>query len=118
VDVRGLARHYLPVAESMPVVPEAVWFEDVRGSDRRLRLSVHHETDGNRMVLSVWRGAVCRASFQLDRRDLGALIEVLVGASAARDGLSELEPLVDHLREANREETGDDLADVVTFPVA
>jgi hypothetical protein len=50
---------------------------DARGSGRALRVSWHHE--GEVVVLSLWHEAVCTGSFRLDKSDVPALIDALVG---------------------------------------
>ncbi len=50
---------------------------DARGSARALRVSWHHE-DGI-VVLSLWHEGVCTGSFRLDKSDVPALIDTLVG---------------------------------------
>lgn len=50
---------------------------DARGSGRALRVSWHHE--GEVVVLSLWHEAVCTGSFRLDKSDVPALVDALVG---------------------------------------
>lgn len=54
---------------------------DARGSARALRVSWHHE-DGL-VVLSLWHEEVCTGSFRLDKADVPALIDALVGGLVA-----------------------------------
>ena len=56
-------------------------FLDSRGTARALRLSWHH--DGDIVVLSLWRGPVCRGTFRLPREDVPALIASLTAGLAA-----------------------------------
>ena len=50
---------------------------DSRGSGRALRVSWHHE--GEVVVLSLWHEGVCPGRFRLDKSDVPALIDALVG---------------------------------------
>jgi hypothetical protein len=50
---------------------------DARGGGRALRVSWHDE--GGIVVLSLWHGGLCTGSFRLDRGDVPALIDALVG---------------------------------------
>lgn len=65
----------------MPLAGGGLWFEDVRGPERKLRISVHEEPGGPRIILSVWRGPICRASFQFSANDVTELIEALAAAA-------------------------------------
>jgi hypothetical protein len=60
-------------------------FLDTRGDDRALRVTWHHEPapHGPVVVLSLWRGDECAATFRLPIGDVPALIEAL------RSGLDE-----------------------------
>jgi hypothetical protein len=61
-------------------VPDGVeYFLDSRGDDRALRVRWHHEADV--VVLSMWRGAECVASFRLAVDEVPDLI------AALREGL-------------------------------
>lgn len=53
-------------------------FLDARGGDRSMRLSWHHETgpDGV-VVLSLWRSGLCVGSFRLRSREVPLLIDAL-----------------------------------------
>jgi hypothetical protein len=48
------------------------WFVDPRGPERRLQVTCHGET--HRVVLSVWNGNACAATFQLPLDDAPRLI--------------------------------------------
>lgn len=50
-------------------------FLDERGSDRALRITTHPEVGV--VVLSIWHGDRCTASFQLPVEDAGRLISAL-----------------------------------------
>lgn len=59
-------------------------FLDDRGGHRSLRVSWHHET--GTVVLSLWRGGVCAATFRLAADEVPALVETLrAGLDAAYD---------------------------------
>ncbi|MDQ6873871.1 MAG: hypothetical protein M3042_02240 [Actinomycetota bacterium] len=60
-------------------------FLDVRGPDRALRITSHPEAGA--VVLSIWHGDRCTASFQLPVEDTGRLISAL--ASGLTDQLFE-----------------------------
>lgn len=49
---------------------------DARDDGRAMRLSWHPDRD--LAVLSIWRGATCVATFQLEREDVPALVDSLV----------------------------------------
>lgn len=69
--------HALPT----PAPREGTVLVDSRG--RALRVSWHHEED--LVVLSVWHGERCTASFRLDADDVPALVDALVhGLAQAR----------------------------------
>ena len=64
----------------MSPVPEGVeYFLDTRGGERALRIRWHDEADV--VVLSMWRGQECVASFRLAVDEVPELIDAL------RDGL-------------------------------
>jgi hypothetical protein len=75
--------HVTPFARRVP--PETVGaFLDARGGDRALRVTWHHEpgsADSSRhgpvVLLSMWRGDECAASFRLPIADVPDLIEAL-----------------------------------------
>jgi hypothetical protein len=50
-------------------------FSDVRGDDRTMRVTPH--PDAGVVVVSVWAGKICRASFRLPEEDVPRLIETL-----------------------------------------
>ena len=50
-------------------------FADARGGDRALRVSWHHEA--GLVVLSVWRGDTCTASFRLRQSDVLTLVQAM-----------------------------------------
>lgn len=53
-------------------------FTDARGEGRAMRLSWYG--DGDLLVMSLWRGGMCVATFRLARED----VAVLVGSLVAR----------------------------------
>jgi len=64
-------------------------FCDIRGDDRTLRVSRHD--DQGMVVVSLWAGKQCRASFRLPLGELPRLVEAL---GATWVGLDEAEPVV------------------------
>jgi hypothetical protein len=62
----------------MPAVGDV--FADVRGDDRTMRVSYHH--DRGVVVVSLWAGVVCRGSFRLAAGDAGRLVELLSAVAA------------------------------------
>jgi hypothetical protein len=67
---------------SMPVRGDV--FADARGGDRTMRVS--HHVDQGVVVLSLWLGPVCRASFRLVADDVERLVTALSGAARPGDG--------------------------------
>jgi len=57
----------------MPAVGDL--FTDLRGGDRRMRVSYHE--DRGAVVVSLWAGTVCRGTFQLAAADVPRLVAVL-----------------------------------------
>jgi hypothetical protein len=66
---------------------ERRWFDDARGIDRRLGVTTH--PDLGLIVLSLWTGETCTATFQLPVTDAPRVIGTLA------DGLAEGMPLPD-----------------------
>jgi hypothetical protein len=62
----------------MPAVGDI--FVDGRGDDRTMRVSYHQ--DRGVVVVSLWAGAVCRASFRLAADDVGRLAALLSGIAS------------------------------------
>jgi hypothetical protein len=60
-------------------------FADARGGERALRVSWHAEA--GMVILSLWSGRVCRASFRLPAEEVPRLLRTLAAAApeAARD---------------------------------
>ena len=68
-----------------PVTPDAELFVDARGGDRALRVRWHQDEDV--VVLSVWRGGQCAATFRLGIEEVPTLIAALrAGLDRAYDG--------------------------------
>jgi hypothetical protein len=63
------------MAEVVPFPRSGELFSDARGSERTMRVS-HHPEHGL-VVVSLWRGPTCRASFQLPVDDVARLSELL-----------------------------------------
>lgn len=63
----------------LPIRGEVVL--DARGGERALRVSWHPEHGV--VVLSVWRGATCAATVQVDADEVPHLVDVLVRGLAA-----------------------------------
>lgn len=62
---------------------------DQRGSDRALRVTWHDDADdGAVVVLSVWRGDRCAASFRLAAGEVPVLVDALVRGLAEAPGTS------------------------------
>jgi hypothetical protein len=57
------------------------WFVDPRGPDRRMQATRH--SDAQRIVLSIWRGDTCTATFQLPIEDAPRLIGHLADCLSA-----------------------------------
>jgi hypothetical protein len=63
------------MADLLPLPRLGDSFVDARGEDRSLRVSLHPEH--GLVVLSIWAGQSCRASFQLPLDEAIRLSEVL-----------------------------------------
>ena len=50
-------------------------FTDVRGDDRTMRVSYHHDREV--VVVSLWAGPVCRGSFRMAATEVDRLIATL-----------------------------------------
>ncbi len=72
-------------------------FSDVRSGERALRVT-QHEDEGV-LVLSVWQGGICTASFRLAMADAARLISLL--ATSLGDQLADTDQApLDQVREA------------------
>jgi hypothetical protein len=63
------------MGELLPMPKVGDLFADVRGDDRTMRISRHEEQ--GLVVVSLWAGKVCRASFRLSLDEVPRLIEAL-----------------------------------------
>ncbi len=61
---------------SQPAGSPGEVFLDTRGGGRALRLTWHHDAD--LVVLSLWQGVECTATFRLDSADVDSFIDALV----------------------------------------
>lgn len=68
----------------MPTVGDV--FTDVRGDDRRMRVSYHE--DPGVVVVSLWADTVCRGTFRLAARDVTRLAAVLSHVELSPDTTS------------------------------
>jgi hypothetical protein len=60
----------------LPLPAYGCLLPDVRGADRMLRVTWHHEA--GIAVLSLWRGDTCAGTVRLDRADVPELVAALV----------------------------------------
>ncbi|WP_139338040.1 hypothetical protein [Micromonospora avicenniae] len=65
------------MGEVLPMPSLGDLFADTRGEDRMMRVSYHPEREA--VVLSVWGGGVCRASFRMPIGDVPRLLALLGG---------------------------------------
>jgi hypothetical protein len=63
------------MAEVLPLPNPGDVFVDIRGGDRTMRISLHD--DAGVVVVSLWAGRVCRASFQLAVDEVPRLLSAL-----------------------------------------
>ncbi|MEU6202668.1 hypothetical protein ABZ814_03640 [Micromonospora musae] len=68
------------MGEVLPMPSLGDLFADTRGEDRTMRVSYHPEREA--VVLSLWSGGVCRASFRMPTGDLPRLLALLGGVIA------------------------------------
>jgi hypothetical protein len=68
------------MAEVVPLPNPGDVFADVRGGDRGLRVSYHQ--DAGVLVISLWSGRTCRATFQLAAAEAGRLGALLAEITA------------------------------------
>ncbi len=61
------------MSEVVPLPSFGEVFFDARGQDRVLRVTWHEGT----LVLSLWRGEMCTASFRMPMADVDRLIDTL-----------------------------------------
>ncbi|GIH27373.1 hypothetical protein Aph01nite_56830 [Acrocarpospora phusangensis] len=80
------------MSEVVPLPSFGEVFFDARGQDRVLRVTWHEGT----LVLSLWRGEMCTASFRMPMDDVGRLLETLdVGFAEAGGTLEAPQAVVD-----------------------
>ncbi|WP_432923677.1 hypothetical protein ACQPZZ_27240 [Microbispora sp. CA-135349] len=70
------------MSEVVPLPSFGEVFFDARGQDRVLRVTWHDGT----LVLSLWRGEMCTASFRMPMNDVGRLIDTLDDGFAEAGG--------------------------------
>jgi hypothetical protein len=81
------------MGELLPMPRVGDVFADVRSADRTMRVSWHAEAgDGGQVVVSLWCGRDCRASFRLPAADVPRLIETLAQALPAPKPNGDAEP--------------------------
>ena len=68
------------MAEVVPLPTASETFDDVRGEDRSMRFTYHREH--NAVVVSLWLGRVCRATFRLPAAEVPRLIAMLSEVTA------------------------------------
>jgi hypothetical protein len=71
------------MGEVLPMPAFGDLFTDVRGDDRRMRVSYH--ADRSVVVVSLWAGEVCRGSFRMAVEDVRGLISVLTEIEMSLD---------------------------------
>jgi hypothetical protein len=70
-----------PVAETQLRGDGRQWFADVRGSGRRMGVTAHPDHD--LVVLSLWSGETCTATFRLPMADATRMIDALSSSPTA-----------------------------------
>ncbi|MGP3956620.1 hypothetical protein ACTWPT_11520 [Nonomuraea sp. 3N208] len=70
------------MSEVVPLPSFGEVFFDARGQERCLRVTWHEGT----LVLSLWRGEMCTASFRMPMEDVGRLLDTLDGGYAEATG--------------------------------
>jgi hypothetical protein len=65
------------MAEVLPLPNPGGVFDDVRDGGRGMRVSYHPDVDV--LVISLWSGRTCRATFQLAGAEVSRLSELLAG---------------------------------------
>jgi hypothetical protein len=63
------------MGEIRPMPQRGDVFSDIRGDDRTMRVSYHH--DRGVVVVSLWAGLVCRGSFRMAATEVDRLISAL-----------------------------------------
>jgi hypothetical protein len=75
------------MAEVLPMPARGDVFVDERGDERTMRVSLH--ADRGVVVLSIWSGPSCRASFRLPTADADRLAVLLRPAPTAAPEVTE-----------------------------
>jgi len=70
----------------LPFPKDSEVFADVRGEDRTMRVTRHDESGV--VVVSMWIGKLCRASFRLPVDDLPRLVALFEQSPAPSDDAS------------------------------
>jgi hypothetical protein len=81
------------MADILPLPRLGDMFVDARGEDRTMRVSLH--PDRGLIVVSLWSGATCRASFRLPLDEAARLSQVLdsvVASTAAAADIAVTDP--------------------------
>jgi hypothetical protein len=68
------------MGELLPIPRSGDVFTDARGGDRAMRVSWHAES--GMVVVSLWAGRLCRASFRLPAADVPRLLGTLATAAS------------------------------------
>jgi hypothetical protein len=79
------------MAEVLPLPNLGDVFADVRAEDRAMRVSYHPDADV--LVISLWSGRTCRATFQLPGHDVGRLSTLLAGIAARQPPAQPAQPV-------------------------
>jgi hypothetical protein len=66
------------MGQVVPMPTTGDLFLDVRGEERTMRVSRH--TERGLVVISLWTGTRCRASFQLSAAETARVIDILAGS--------------------------------------
>ncbi|WP_433422403.1 hypothetical protein ACQP1V_13000 [Microtetraspora malaysiensis] len=85
------------MSEVVPLPSFGEVFFDARGQDRVLRVTWHEGT----LVLSLWRGEMCTASFRMPMADVGRLIDTLDDGFTEAGGQYDEEPGTGPLPQVN-----------------
>jgi hypothetical protein len=78
------------MAEVLPLPSLGDVFADVRTDERGMRVSYHRDADV--LVVSLWSGRTCRATFQLAGAEVARLSALLTEVIGAADRSSQPEP--------------------------
>jgi hypothetical protein len=91
------------------------WFSDARDEGRRMEVS-WHSSEGL-VIVSLWHGSICRATFRLPVDQAPGLIQVLADASngAEREPGSSGAPIQPSLFDMGRDRLKRHVAEIVTL---